>query len=92
MVTPQTFLTASGPPDYSNFNPVGGKQWGYACPSYPSDNPNDLNYPNGLYCTRYGNQPPPGPGNGNPDWGQRQFDNILYTWIAVFQHVIPQDW
>ena len=82
MVTDQTWPATSSPPDYSSYNPAGGKSWGYSCPSYPSDNPNDLNYPDGLFCIPY----------ANPVYGQRNFDNIFYTWMAVFQHVLPQDW
>lgn len=58
-------------------------QWTYMCPWYPSDNPNDMNYPNGLICVEYMN-----PSIG----GLRNFDNILFAWLAILQHIICQDW
>ena len=49
----------------------------------PTDNPNELNYRNGLLCVPF----------MNPDIGGiRNFDNILFAWIAIFQHMVVQDW
>ena len=57
--------------------------WSYQCNWQPSDNPNHLNYPSGLFCAPY----------QNPDIGGiRNFDNILFAWIQVFQHMVMQDW
>ncbi|GAX86028.1 hypothetical protein CEUSTIGMA_g13443.t1 [Chlamydomonas eustigma] len=65
------------------FSYIGGLQWGYACPYQPSSNPNDINYPSGVFCTNY----------GNPDiGGYRNFDNILITWVQLYQHMTWQDW
>jgi hypothetical protein len=65
------------------FSYIGGLQWGYACPIEPSSNPNDINYPLGVFCTNY----------GNPDiGGYRNFDNILITWVQLYQHMTWQDW
>ncbi|GAX76998.1 hypothetical protein CEUSTIGMA_g4445.t1 [Chlamydomonas eustigma] len=56
---------------------------GYAPPSWPSDNPTDPNYPDGLICIPY----------GNPDiGGYRNFDNILITWVQIFQYLTHMDW
>jgi len=57
--------------------------WSYSCPLSPTNNTNDINYPNGLVCVDY----------MNPDIGGiRNFDNILYAWIAIMQHIVCQDW
>ena len=82
LVADQTWDNTTGNPTVS-FSYIGGVSWGYACPWTPSDNPNDPNYPNGMLCVPY----------GNPDLGgYRNFDNILLSWIQVFQHMALQDW
>ena len=69
-------LTATPP------EPIMGS-WSYQCNWQPTDNPNHLNYPSGLFCAPY----------QNPDIGGiRNFDNILFAWIQVFQHMVMQDW
>lgn len=71
---------ATGKP-VTNFSYVGGRQWGYACPWWPSSNPNDLNNPRGAVCFQW----------GNPDiGGYRSFDHIFIAWFQVFQHVAVQ--
>lgn len=72
---------ASGVPSMPEFSVLGGRQWGYACPWQPTDNPNDPNYPSGQVCVAW----------GNPDiGGYRNFDNILLAWIMVLQHMATQ--
>ena len=77
-----TWDNNTGTPTVS-FSYIGGVSGGYACPWTPSINPTDPNYPDGLLCVHY----------GNPDvGGYRNFDNILLSWIQVFQHMALQDW
>jgi hypothetical protein len=48
--------------------------YGYACPYQRTDNPMSINYPDGQFCTEW----------GNPDaGGYRNWDNILLSWIQV---------
>ncbi|KAG1668958.1 hypothetical protein FOA52_001002 [Chlamydomonas sp. UWO 241] len=61
----------------------GGKSWGYACPWDPTDNPNEPNFPHGSFCTPWGN-----PGDG----GYWNFDNIVTSWLSIFQHMAVNDW
>ena len=79
----ETWDNTTGIPTASPFSYIGGVSWGYACPWEPSVNPNDYNYPSGSLCVPY----------INPDiGGYRNFDNILMSWIMVFQHMAAQDW
>ncbi len=60
-----------------------GDVFSYSCPSDGSANPYDLAYPYGTLCVE----------NMNPDIGGiRNFDNILFAWIAIYQHMMIQDW
>eukprot|EP00955_Chlamydomonas_euryale_P090612 364557-Chlamydomonas_euryale.AAC.24 len=62
---------------------VGGISWGFACPYEPTDNPNFPNYPHGQFCVPWGN-----PGIG----GYWNFDNILMSWVSIYQHMAVNDW
>lgn len=68
----------------ADFQPAGGNQWGYVCPFRSSDfSESDLqSYPYGTYCAPY----------LNPELGYRSFDNILYAWLMVYQHLMVNDW
>lgn len=93
-----TWSNSSGLPATGPFPNSGVQSWGFSCPWVPTDNPwaywypyggygpNDPsgnNYASGLTCASW----------GNPDIGGfRNFDNILFTWIQLFQHTLMQDW
>ena len=85
MASEYEWTNASGSPFLlSDFEPPGGNMWGYACPFRPSDfsDSDRLKYPYGTYCAPY----------LNPELGYRSFDNILYSWLMVFQHIIVNGW
>ncbi|KAF5831584.1 Ion transport protein-domain-containing protein [Dunaliella salina] len=59
--------------------------WAFDCDFHPSED-----HPYGQFCAPFKN---PGAG-GFPDYvpGYNSFDNILESWVAVFQHVTATDW
>lgn len=83
MAVGYTWVNTSQGPQAAPFEYIGGNQFGYVCPWMPTDNPYFINYPDGLLCVLYGN-----PNIG----GYRNFDNIFYSFIQVFQHMVCQDW
>ncbi|KXZ52367.1 hypothetical protein GPECTOR_9g411 [Gonium pectorale] len=38
--------------------------------------------PSGMYCTDY----------GNPQYGLESYDNILWAWLTIFQHITLSGW
>ena len=93
-----TWSAASGIPTTGPFPNSGVQSWGYSCPWNPTDNPYAYSYPFGGY----GPDDPSGANYsrglicaswGNPDIGGfRNFDNILFTWLQIFQHTLMQNW
>eukprot|EP00798_Chlamydomonas_sp_ICE-L_P011748 gene11748-34474_t len=72
-----TWSNTSGTPEALS---VGSTPQGHVCRWEP-DASNDSIAPYGYFSVPY----------GNPEV-YRDFDNILYAWLAIFQHIIPEDW
>lgn len=43
-------------------------------------------------CTQCHTVPHPSHGAGNPENGLRHFDNILWSWLTIFQCITMTDW
>eukprot|EP00803_Ostreobium_quekettii_P004183 evm.model.scf_87.8 EVM.evm.TU.scf_87.8 scf_87:120717-129538(-) len=57
---------------------VGGTSGlGRMCPDAPTES-----YPNGLFCTEY----------GNPHYGITSFDSIFWAWLTIFQCISMEGW
>ncbi len=68
------------------YSAAGGElsSQGRMCPWEPS-----AAYPYGMACVSWGN---PGADAGDPSLGFRDFDNILYSFLVIFQHMTLTDW
>lgn len=74
------WINTTGTPTTEGATVSGGRQCPWREAPVVDPDTGDLDY--GLFCAEH----------ANPSNGMRNFDNILYAWLAIFQIITQTDW